>query len=92
MSLAAGLSATTKTSVLSSSSLASASATDSSAAVSAFWIVPIASASAMSAPEALLRVSVSVSPPSSTVSSVTGTETVCVVSPGSNVSVPLVAV
>ena len=91
MSLAAGLSVTTKTSVLSSSSLASASATDSSAVVSAFWITPVASASPRPAPEALLRVSLNVSPPSSTVSSVIGTETVCVVSPGSNVSVPLVA-
>ena len=77
--------------MLSSSSLASASATDSSAAASVFRIVPVASASAMSAPDALLRVSVNVSPPSSTVSSVINTETVCVVSPGSNVSVPLVA-
>ena len=60
--------------------------------VSLFRIVPVASASARSAPEALLRVSVRVSPPSSTVSSVIGTETVFVVSPDWKVSVPLVAV
>ena len=63
-----------------------------SGSASMFWIVPVASASAMSAPEALLRVSVNVSPPSSTVSSVTGTEIVFAVSPTRNVSVPLAAV
>ena len=67
-------------------------------AIQAFWswsellMVPVAVASAIRALTALESVSVMVSPGSSTASSSTGTETVFVVSPGSNVSVPLVAV
>ena len=57
-----------------------------------FRIVPVPTASSRSAPEALLRVSVNVSPSSSTVSWVIGTDTVFVVSPAGKVSVPLVAV
>ena len=57
-----------------------------------FRIVPVASASSISAPAALLSVSVSVSPLSSTASSAIGTEIVFDVSPGVNVSVPFVSV
>ena len=59
---------------------------------SVFRIVPVAAASPSSAPEALLSVSVNVSPSSSTASSVIGTDTVFSVSPAAKVSVPLVAV
>ena len=55
-------------------------------------MVPVASASAIVAPEALLRASVNVSPPSSTESSTIGTETVLKRSPAGKVSVPLVDV
>ena len=55
-------------------------------------IVPVAVASASKAPVGLLRVSVKVSPWSSTVSSRIGTETVFVVSLDEKVNVPLVAV
>ena len=62
------------------------------AGVSVSRNVPVAVASSISAPEALLRVSVNVSPPSSSASSVIGTEIVFVTSPAWKVSVPLVAV
>ena len=65
---------------------------DPSTAASASRIVPVASPSAIAAPEASLRVSVSVSPPSSAASSLIGTDTVFVVSPASKVSAPLVSV
>ena len=55
-------------------------------------IVPVASASEIVAPLALLSVSVTVSPSSSSLSSLIGTATVISVSPASKVSVPLVAV
>ena len=51
-------------------------------------IVPIAVASAIRAPKALPRVSVSVSDPSSWESSMTATEIFFAVSPGSNRSMP----
>ena len=59
---------------------------------SAFSMVPVAVASAIRALVAFESVSVMVSPPSSIASSRTGTEMVLLLSPGSNVSVPLVAV
>ena len=59
---------------------------------SEFRIVPVASPSRIRAPEAFESVSVSVSSVSSWASSSTGTSTVFAVSPGSKVSVPLVAV
>ena len=62
-----------------------------SAGESVFRIVPTPSASASSAPEALLKRSLNVSASSSTVSSMSGTDTVFPVSPGLKVSVPVVA-
>ena len=59
---------------------------------SEFSIVPVASPPQIRAPAAFESVSVSVSPVSSCASSSTGTFTVFAVSPGSKVSVPLVAV
>ncbi len=59
---------------------------------SAFSMVPVASASEIRPPEALDRVSVSVSSPSSWLSSSTATSTVTDGSPASSVSVPLAAV
>ena len=50
-------------------------------------IVPVAEASAIVAPEALLRVSVNLSPSSSTESSTIATDTVFDVSPTAKVSV-----
>ena len=64
----------------------------SGSGVSVFRIVPVASASAIVAPEALLSVSVNVSPPSSSESLMIGTLIVFVVSPLPKVSVPLVLV
>ena len=55
-------------------------------------IVPVATPSAMRAPEALRSRSVKVSSPSSTTSSSTGTRTVFPVSPGAKLSLPLVRV
>ena len=55
-------------------------------------MVPVAVPSAIRALVALDSVNVMVSPPSSMASSRMGTETVSVTSPGSKVSVPLVAV
>ena len=59
---------------------------------SEFSIVPVAVPSAIRAPDAFERESVSVSEPSLCASSTIGTDTVLPMSPGSNVSVPLVAV
>ena len=59
---------------------------------SEFSMVPVAVPSAIRALDALDSVNVIVSPPSSIASSSTGTDTVSVISPGSKVSVPLVAV
>ena len=55
-------------------------------------MVPVASASPSTAPVGLLRVSVTVSPLSSSVSSMIGTETVFAVSLGEKVNVPVVVV
>ena len=57
-----------------------------------FRMAPVASPSSIVAPTGLLRVSVTVSLPSSTVSSAMGTAMVFSVSPGSKVREPLVAV
>ena len=59
---------------------------------SVFSIVPVATPSAITAPDAAESRSVSVSSPSSWASSRTGTETVFSVSPGAKVSSPLRAV
>ena len=57
-----------------------------------FRMVPVASASPSTAPVGLLRVSVTVSPLSSSVSSMIGTETVFAVSLDEKVNVPVVVV
>ena len=59
---------------------------------SEFSIVPVASPSAIRAPEAFVSRSVKVSSPSSIASSSTGTRTVFSVSPGSKLSWPFRAV
>ena len=59
---------------------------------SEFSMVPVAVPSAITAPEAFESRSVKVSSPSSTASSSTGTRTVFSVSPGANLSLPLVCV
>ena len=59
---------------------------------SLFTMVPVASPSPMTAPEALLKVNVNVSSTSSVASSSTGTFTDCSTTPAAKVSVPEAAV